>query len=104
MTFENVYLDFRTKMPKMPVFAQNATPLNYPEPSHMGGLPLTLAPPPNGGAKIKKDGGANGGGSLFKGKNKLFRAEGAPIFFLAPPLKFWAPPYGGAKVGGSPPI
>ena len=59
MTFENVYLDFGTKMPKMPVFAQNATPLNCPEPPHMGGLPPTLAPPYggaqnfNGGAKKK---------------------------------------------------
>ena len=52
MTFENVYLDFGTKMPKMPVFAQNATPLNYPEPSHMGGLPPTLAPH-MGGPKLQ---------------------------------------------------
>ena len=44
MTFENVYLDFGTKMPKMPVFAQNEAPLNSPEPPHMGGLPPTLAP------------------------------------------------------------
>ena len=51
MTFENVYLDFGTKMPKMPVFAQNATPLNYPEPPHMGGLSQTLAPPPIWGAE-----------------------------------------------------
>ena len=58
----------------------------------MGGLIF-----PNGGAKIKKDGGANGGGSLLIGKISFF-APSAPIFFLAPPLKFWAPPYGGAKV------
>ena len=50
MTFENVYLDFGTKMP---VFAQNATPLNYPEPPHMGGLPPTLAPPYGGGPKLQ---------------------------------------------------
>ena len=56
MTFENVYLDFGTKMPKMPVFAQNATPLNYPEPPHMGGLPPTLAPPYGGAQNF------NGGG------------------------------------------
>ena len=60
MTFENVYLDFRTKLPKMPVFAQNTTPLNYPEPSHMGGLPLTLAPPYGGAQNF------NGGGGLKK--------------------------------------
>ena len=53
MTFENVYLDFGTKMPKMPVFAQNEAPLNSPEPPHMGGLPPTLAPPYGGGPKLQ---------------------------------------------------
>ena len=43
-------------MPKIPVFAQNATPLNYPEPSHMGGLPLTLAPHMGGGSKTSMGG------------------------------------------------
>ena len=56
MTFENVYLDFGTKMPKMPVFAQNEAPLNSPEPPHMGGLPQTLAPPYGGGGKTSMGG------------------------------------------------
>ena len=64
----------------------------------MGGLIFRY-----GGAKIKKDGGANGGAHFSNGKKSFF-APKARRFFLAPPLKFWAPPYGGAKVGGSPPI
>ena len=55
MTFENVYLDFGTKMPKMPVFALNEAPLNSPEPPHMGWLPSTLAPP-YGGPKTSMGG------------------------------------------------
>ena len=74
MTFENVYLDFRTKMPKMPVIAQNATPLNYPEPSHMGGLPLTL-PPHMGGPKTSMGGGAKKNRRAFAAKKLIFPFE-----------------------------
>ena len=49
-----------------------------------------------GGAEIKKDGGANGGAHFSKGKISFF-ARKARRFFLAPSLKFWAPPYGGLK-------
>ena len=68
MTFENVYLDFGTKMPKMPVFAQNEAPLNSPEPPHMGGLPPTLAPPYGGAQNL------NGG---LKKKSACLRREKA---------------------------
>ena len=71
MTFENVYLDFGTKMPKMPVFAQNEAPLNSPEPPHMGGLPPTLAPPYGGAQNF------NGGHSVpdfLKSGKKLIKA------------------------------
>ena len=76
MTFENVYLDFRTKMPKMPVFAQNATPLNYPEPSHMGGLPLTLAPPYGGAQNF--NGGAKKNRRAFGAKKLIFPMKSEP--------------------------
>ena len=55
----------------------------------MGGLIFRY-----GGAKIKKDGGANGGAHFSNGKKKLFRAEGAPIFF-SPPIEVLGPPIWG---------
>ena len=76
MTFENVYLDFGTKMPKMPVFAQKATPLNCPEPPHMGGLPLTLAPH-MGGPKTSM-GGLKKNRRAFGAEKLIFPMKSGP--------------------------
>ena len=76
MTFENVYLDFGTKMPKMPVFAQNEAPLNSPEPPHMGGLPPTLAPPYGGAQNF--NGGAKKNRPAFGAKKLIFPMKSEP--------------------------